>query len=115
MAKNAAKIQEYHAHIYFTETTRSTAEELHAELGLVFGESIVRNSIAYGPRGPHVPNMFGIDIPLKVFEAVVSFLILNHGRHSVLIHPVTGNELLDHTHHALWLGERQPLDLSVLV
>lgn len=111
----AAKVVEYHAHVYFTEATKATAEKLYEDLGRIFADRLVRNSIAYGPRGPHVTNMFGIDIPLREFEAVVSFLVVNHGRHSVLIHPVTGNELLDHSHHALWLGERQPLDLSVLV
>ncbi|RYZ77553.1 MAG: hypothetical protein EOP04_30965 [Proteobacteria bacterium] len=58
--------------------------------------------------------MFGIDIPRSEFEGVVQYLMLNRGGHSILIHPVTDNELLDHTQHALWLGAPQPLNLSVL-
>lgn len=73
------------------------------------------HSMAEGPRGPHVPTMFGMDIPKSVFADVLSLLMLNHGPHPVLIHPVSGHELLDHTHHALWLGQPQPLDLAALV
>ena len=115
MTKIDFKIQEYHAHIYFRDSTRETAEALHQKLGEAFGDKIKRNSIAYGPRGPHVPPMFGLDIPLSQFEPVLSFLIQNRGRHSVLIHPVSGHELLDHTHNAMWLGTPQELNLSVLV
>ncbi len=107
-------IAEYHAHIYFQDSTKASAEKLHHTLGEIFGDRIVRNAIAYGSRGPHVPPMFGIDIPKGEFLEVLDFLILNHGPHAVLIHPVTGNELLDHTHHALWLGDRQPLNLAIL-
>jgi aromatic ring-cleaving dioxygenase len=109
------EITEYHAHVYFQESTRASAEALHAKLGEVFASKIHQYTIAYGPRGPHVQNMFGIDIPKDSFEAVLAFLILNHGPHSILFHPVSGNELLDHTHHALWLGEKQALNLGVLV
>lgn len=107
-------INEYHAHIYFQPSTRGTAEALYAQIGELFGDKIHRNSIADGPRGPHVQNMFGLDIPKAYFEPLLEFLIVNHGRHSVLFHPVTGNELLDHTHHALWLGAPQALDLGIL-
>jgi DOPA 4,5-dioxygenase len=46
---------------------------------------------------------------------VLSFLMINHGPHPVLIHPVTDNEILDHSHHALWLGPPQPLNLAELL
>ena len=115
MAKANFKIMEYHAHIYFRDSTRETAELLHQRLSEVFGEKIKRHSISYGPRGPHVSPMFGLDIPSFELESVLGFLIQNRGRHSVLIHPVSGHELLDHTHNAMWLGAPQELDLSVLV
>ncbi len=114
MFKSHSSISEYHAHVYFQDSTRLSAEALYEELGKAFGDRIKRNTIAFGPRGPHVSNMFGLDIPRDAFVDVVSFLVLNRGRHSVLIHPVTDNELLDHTQHALWLGLPQALDLSVL-
>lgn len=115
MGKSDITIQGYHAHIYFRETTQETAEALHQMLGEMFQGRIKCHSIAYGPRGPHICSMFGIDIPIHELEFVLNFLIRNRGRHSILIHPVTGNELLDHTHNAMWLGTAQELDLSVLV
>lgn len=107
-------IVEYHAHVYFQESTRATAQALYDRIGEIFGDRIHRNSIADGPRGPHVQNMFGLDIPKAHFEELLGFLLLNHGRHSILFHPVTDNELLDHTHHALWLGPVQALNLGCL-
>ena len=32
----------------------------------------------------------------------------------VFVHPLTGNDLLDHRDRALWMGELRPLDLSML-
>ncbi|MET3426353.1 aromatic ring-cleaving dioxygenase [Actinoplanes tereljensis] len=43
--------------------------------------------------------------------AVVEWLMLNRAGLSVLIHPETGSDLLDHTDHALWLGS--PLSLRL--
>lgn len=38
----------------------------------------------------------------------------NHGNLSVLLHPLTRYEVLDHTHRAMFLGKELPLDVSVL-
>jgi aromatic ring-cleaving dioxygenase len=32
----------------------------------------------------------------------------------VFIHPLTGNDLVDHRDRAMWMGAVRPLDLSVL-
>jgi aromatic ring-cleaving dioxygenase len=63
--------------------------------------------------------MFGVDIPAETLPEILGVLMKRHGPQAVLIHPVTGNELLDRTHHVLWLwlwlGQPQPLNLAVLV
>ena len=51
----------------------------------------------------------------EVFIKVLSWFQLNHGNLSVLIHPQTGDDVKDHTSSALWLGEKLPLLLNVLV
>ena len=33
---------------------------------------------------------------------------------TVLVHPLTGDDLADHRDHALWLGDSRPLDLEAL-
>lgn len=108
-------IKAYHAHIYYSDETAASLHEIYAALQKFGAGRIHLNSIAKESRGPHVMRMFGVDIPKAELESVLGFLLLNHGPHSVLIHPVTKNELLDHTHHALWLGVPQALNLSVLV
>ncbi len=105
-------ITEFHAHVYFTPGSRPHAARLR--------ESLLKNAalkiytLSDGPRGPHLVTMFGVDIPKAHLPAVLGFLMLNHGDLAVLIHPVTANEVEDHTIHALWLGPPQPLDLSKL-
>lgn len=47
-------------------------------------------------------------------ERAQSFFMQNHGNLSVLLHPLTRYELLDHSTRAMWLGERVPLDLAAL-
>lgn len=40
--------------------------------------------------------------------------MLNHGNLSILVHPLTRYEVLDHTDRSMFLGARLPLDISVL-
>ncbi len=110
-----ADVTAFHAHVYFRSETRELAAALREALRALPGVKLEIHSMADGPRGPHGAPMFGADIPKADLPKVLGFLMLNHGSLPVLIHPVTNNELLDHTHHALWLGERQPLDLLKLV
>ena len=68
------------------------------------------------PIGPHPIPMFEIDIPQNYpkFSDIVSWIMVNHGNLSALLHPHTDNELYDHTKYPLWLGQPVPLDLSKL-
>jgi aromatic ring-cleaving dioxygenase len=104
----------YHAHVYFQLHTEGAAMALRSEIENRYGSAITMHPPAQGPRGPHVNPMFGLDLPCSHALEVIGFLMLNHGPLAVLIHPVTENELLDHTHHALWLGTQQPLNLAIL-
>jgi aromatic ring-cleaving dioxygenase len=47
------------------------------------------------------------------FGAFVSWLVINRGPLSALVHPNTDEELRDHTQRATWLGERVPVDTSL--
>ena len=104
----------YHAHVYFQSHTEGAAMALREAVAKRFGHAITMHPPAQGSRGPHVNPMFGLDLPQSHALDVIGFLMLNHGPLAVLIHPVTDNELLDHTHHALWLGSPQPLNLAIL-
>lgn len=71
------------------------------------------------PVGPHLLAMFEVNIftPAQ-FGAFVSWLAIERGPLSVLIHPNTeagdAEEERNHTQRAIWMGERLPLKTSVL-
>ena len=63
--------------------------------------------------GPHPLPMFEVDLSSPAqFGAFIPWLAINHGPLSVLIHPNTGNSRLDHTEHAIWIGDKLPLKLD---
>lgn len=66
------------------------------------------------PAGPHPVGNFQIWTPQEYFSQMLSFLMDKRGNISVLLHPLGKNPLRDHTADAMWLGEKYPLDLSVL-
>ena len=112
MRFDSEKIEEYHFHVYYIPETRDSAVTLRNALMQLKGVKIQVYSLSDGPRGPHVSAMFGVDVPRGDVPMVLGFLMVNHGTHSVLLHPTTDNALLDHTEHAFWLGKPTTLDLS---
>ena len=106
-------IEEFHCHVYYSTETRESAQQLRTMMLHLAGGRLQLSSLSDGPRGPHVPPMFGISLEAKDLAEVVGFLMQNHGPHPVLLHPETGNDLLDHTIHAFWLGGVQELNLSI--
>jgi DOPA 4,5-dioxygenase len=112
--RSVEDVKEFHAHVYYGAGSRDAAAALRETLMQMAGGRLTIYTLSDGPRGPHVTPMFGVDIPKTDLPEVLAFLMLNHGGLQVLIHPVTDNEVMDHSHHALWLGERQPINLAVL-
>ena len=108
-----ATIRAYHAHVYYTDAaTRHVAAELREELGQRF--ECVLGRWHDKPVGPHPVSMYQVAFPVAEFARLVPWLALNHRGLSVLIHPETGDDPVDHTEHALWLGPMLPLDISKL-
>ncbi len=77
------------------------------------------------PIGPHPIAMFEVNVftPAQ-FGAFVAWLAIWRGPLSALVHPNTipgegetkaEAELRDHTERAIWMGERLPLDESILI
>eukprot|EP01124_Arcella_intermedia_P033570 TRINITY_DN8079_c0_g1_i1.p1 TRINITY_DN8079_c0_g1~~TRINITY_DN8079_c0_g1_i1.p1 ORF type:complete len:126 (-),score=14.58 TRINITY_DN8079_c0_g1_i1:101-478(-) len=106
----------YDIHFYFSQETEPSALEVRQRLGEKFPFLRFHN-VNRNPLGPHPIPMWEADFYNSKdtetdFGAVVGWLMLNHGSHSVLIHPHTGNGLKDHTDNALWLGTPVPLNLN---
>jgi DOPA 4,5-dioxygenase len=48
--------------------------------------------------------MYQIAFPSGMLSSFVPWLMLNRDGLTVLLHPETGNDYLDHTAHAAWFG-----------
>jgi aromatic ring-cleaving dioxygenase len=107
----------YHAHIYYLCETRDRAASLRQQLikqvnavdapSLLFVGSLRDQEI-----GPHPIPQFEIHFTKQYLSAVVA-LIQASGL-TALIHPLTDDDLADHTTLAQWIGEPLELDLTTL-
>jgi DOPA 4,5-dioxygenase len=107
-----ARVEAYHAHLYYEPETRPFAEKLRSAIGAAFRVRV--GSWHDEPVGPHPSAMYQIAFPAAEFARFVPWLMLNHGPLSVLIHPSTEDALADHSRFAMWLGTPLPLRLEVL-
>jgi aromatic ring-cleaving dioxygenase len=109
---DAARIDGYHAHIYYGPATRGTAERLRELMGQGFTVRLGRWHDV--PVGPHPVSMYQVAFAVGEFPRLVPWLMLNRGELSVLVHPTTGDDYADHAQFALWLGPPLALKLEVL-
>jgi DOPA 4,5-dioxygenase len=101
----------YHAHIYVQPAERAAAEALRARLQsepavLFVGE------LREGKVGPHPISQFEIHFPQAALTGLRP--ILEASRLTILVHPLTDDDVADHTTLADWIGAPLELDLTVL-
>ena len=109
----AKAITGYHAHVYYDEASRAAAATLRDDLAQRFQVTLGRWRDE--PVGPHPQAMYQVAFPVEEFPRFVPWLMLNRGDLVVLVHPLTGDDYVDHAHHALWLGAKLPLKLETLL
>ena len=107
----------WHAHVYYDEASWSVAELLHQQLSDMLTSGTFPDLVMIGQMydtgvGPHPKPQFEI----QFYESAVPRIteILRATGLTSLIHPLTDDDLADHTTLAQWLGEPVPLDESVL-
>jgi len=105
-------IKGFHAHVYYASETRDIAERVRAAIGERFQAR--PGSWHDEPVGPHFVAMYQIAFAGEEFSGLVPWLMLNREGLNILVHPLTGDSLADHTRFAAWLGTPLPLRLEVL-
>jgi len=101
----------YHAHVYFEQQTLAFASALCIEAGERFGVRI--GAVHQALVGPHPKWSCQITFTEKHFEQLVMWLDENRKELTVFIHPITGDDLADHSVYATWLGDSVELNLSM--
>ncbi len=106
-------ISGYHAHVYFDETTFEQASALCDRAGEQFALSVGRKH--QKPVGPHPMWSCQLAFEPNLFGEVIPWLALHREGLTVFIHPETGDNLKDHTDHAIWMGSIEPLNLDLFL
>jgi len=112
MTESTNKITGFHAHIYYNPSSRDTAAEVREQLGSLFLVQLGRWHDK--PIGPHPQSMYQVAFPCDQFSEIVPWLMLHRQGLDILLHPNTGDDVADHTDHALWFGNKLELNIEVL-
>ena len=108
---NFAEDAPYHAHIYFLP------EELDAAVAMRDAcerdpRILFVGQMTDGKAGPHPIPQFEIHFLRQSINGVLA--MIGASGHRALVHPLTDDDLADHTSLATWIGEPIDLDLSTL-
>jgi aromatic ring-cleaving dioxygenase len=108
MADGAAP---WHAHIYYTDGDRSAAQALRDEFR-TYPEVVFVGQMTDRGVGPHPIPQYEVHFVERSLPAMVAAIEASGLR--ALVHPLTDDDLADHTAHARWIGEPLQLDVSTL-
>lgn len=110
---NPEILKGYHAHVYYrNDDERAAAAELR--------ETVENNfKVAMGrwrdePVGPHPLPMYQIAFSTETFNTFLPWLMLNRGDLTILIHPLSGDDVADHRDFPMWMGEALDLNIAFL-
>ncbi len=118
------QIYGYHFHIYFLPNDTkalNSANDLMTKAKAAFPN--LRISLFNYPIGPHPIPMFEIDLEhlpqdqvKEYLYQVLPWVMLNvdFTEHPVLLHPLSDNELADHTVRPAWFGQKLILNIRKL-
>lgn len=101
----------YHAHIYYSDNERDVAAALR-ETFKSSANILFVGRMTDGPVGPHPAAQYEVHFMKAAFEAIKARIAETGLR--ALMHPLTDDDLADHTTLGHWIGEPLDLDVSVL-
>lgn len=109
--KQTDSIRGYHAHVYFDAETTGQARDLCQRAAEIFAVEMGR--IHEKNVGPHPMWSCQLAATPEQFARLLPWLALNRNGLVVFSHPETGDALVDHRDHGIWLGTGLDLDLSI--
>ncbi|AEF55448.1 DOPA 4,5-dioxygenase family protein [Marinomonas posidonica] len=108
---DSIQIKAYHAHLYYQD-----------QEGLIMAQALAQQAsdlfdIRVGrfhqkPVGPHPLWSCQLSFAADAFADVIPWLMMNRRSLDVFVHPLTGDDYLDHTQGVSWLGQSHTLDTS---
>lgn len=107
----------YHAHLYYVPETRAVAESMRLRLidGIASGtipKLLFVGQLKDGKAGPHPIPQFEIHYTKAALQTILS--LIEESGLTALVHPLTDDDLADHTTLAHWIGTPIELDLTTL-
>jgi DOPA 4,5-dioxygenase len=101
----------YHAHIYYSDDERGRAERLREDFqgnaDILFVGRMMDRGV-----GPHPIPQYEVHVAERSRADVIEAIAASGLR--ALVHPLTDDDLADHTTSAHWIGEQVELDVSTL-
>ena len=105
------KIKYYHFHLYYDVENIEAANVLREKIKESFDFEVGR--LWDKPVGPHPIGSCQVSIPTQRFEEALTWFLENRKDIDLFIHPVTGDDLADHSDHAIWVGKSYDLKIEI--
>jgi len=107
----------YHAHVYFDSDSLAAAQQLHQQLRDLRANDAMTGLVLVGKMhekavGPHPKPQYEVQFLASILPSIVR--LIKEAGLTALVHPLTDDDLADHTTLAEWIGTPLPLDLSVM-
>src|SRR5690349_18828035 len=102
----------YHAHIYYSDADRASAEALREHFLTTLPQVLFVGRMMDEGVGPHPIAQYEVHFLEDARPHVVAAIEASGLR--ALVHPLTDDDLADHTTLAHWIGEPVELDVTVL-
>jgi DOPA 4,5-dioxygenase len=105
----------WHAHIYFTALDQAAAIALRDDFAALRGADgpiLFVGTMTTGPAGPHPIPQYEVHFRESSLDQVRAMIVASGL--TALVHPLTQDDLADHTTLGQWIGEPVKLDLTTL-
>jgi aromatic ring-cleaving dioxygenase len=102
----------FHAHVYYSDDDRASAEALRDRFSAMQPRVLFVGRMMDEGVGPHPIAQYEVHFLEDARPDVVAAIEASGLR--ALVHPLTDDDLADHTTLAHWIGEPVELDVTVL-